>query len=271
MKLQNVQYEDRERISFLTDSQQLNDALGGHGIESGNLVVVQAPTGDGKTTFMMRLAILASKEHKVAYISCGEQDIKELSVRFAKMIRSKKYEGVHKESYDPADLEEEEEFLEHSKCWENLEIYYEEDDLCNTVKQALADGAKFIFVDYLGCLLAERQDQQYAFLSRVASWLKTFATDNNIGIITAMQTNRSLLRELKESDFDPEGINEEFMADSIGVAKKATICISWFRKKDTRYLVLFKNRFNGEKLSIQVEVNKYSYKWTEMFKPEAGF
>ena len=113
-----LQFEERPRINFLTDSTQLNNALGGYGIESGNLVVVQSPTGDGKTTFMMRLAILAAKEHKVAYISCGEQDLKELSVRFACMIHGRKYLGVHKESYNEKDYDELTEFCKYSKCFE---------------------------------------------------------------------------------------------------------------------------------------------------------
>lgn len=266
-----LQYEERERISFLTDSQQLNDALGGNGIESGNLVVVQAPTGEGKTTFMMRLAILAAKEHKVAYISLGEQDLKELSVRFAKMIQHKEYKGVHKSSYDENELEETKDFCEHSKCFNNIEIYYETTDACATVNTAIKDGAQFIFIDYIGCLLAEQQDQQYSFLTKVASWLKEKATEHNVSIITAMQTNRLLLKELKDPELDPVTVDESFMGDSIGPAKKATICITWFRYKKNRYLTLYKNRFNGEKLSIQVDVEPYSYKWNEYFKPESGF
>ena len=266
-----LQYEERPRISFLTDSKQLNDALGGYGIESGNLVVVQAPTGDGKTTFMMRLAILAAKEHKVAYISLGEQDIKELSVRFVKMLRGKKYEGYHIDTYTQEDLDEEKDFVEHSRCYKNLELYYETGDVCKTITDAINAGAEFVFIDYIGCLLAEQQDQQYAFLTRVASWMKEKATEHNVGIITAIQTNRALLTELKELEFDPVTIDETFMADSVGPARKATICISWFRRKGTRYLTLFKNRFNGEKLSIQLDVEPYSYKWNEYFKPESGF
>lgn len=266
-----IQFEEREVLSFLTDSKQLNDALGGYGIESGNLLVVQSPTGDGKTTFMMRLAILAAKGHKVAYISCGEQDVKELSVRFARMVQGEQYKGVQKSRYTEDEYNEIIKCCNNSKCYKNIEVYYETQDVCSTVINAVKAGAQFVFIDYIGCLLAEQQNQQYSYLTKISSWLKEYATENNVGIITAMQTNRLLLNELKQPEFDPITIDGEFMADSIGPAKKATICISWFRRKGTRYLTLYKNRFNGEKLSIQIDVEKNSYKWNEFYKPDAGF
>ena len=269
--MKEVLFDQRDRIYFLTDCSQLNEALGGFGIQSGNLVVVQAPTGEGKTTFMMRLAINAAKEHKVAYISCGEQDEKELSVRFICMIRQIKYQGVQESSYTPEQVKDLKSFAEHSEAFSNIDVFYEENDPITLSHKLADDGYKFIFIDYLGCLLAPTQDQQYQFLTRVASALKNLATEKNIGIITAMQTNRSLLSALKDPTLDPVSVDETFMADSIGPARKATICLSWFNYKNKRYLVLYKNRFNGQKCSAVIGVDPLSYTWIEYFNPDEGF
>lgn len=269
--MQEVLFKQTPALSFLTDSPTLNYALGGKGIMVGNLVVIQAPTGDGKTTMMMRLAINAAEQgQKVAYISLGEQDITELTIRFACMITENKYLGSYEELYKKEEME----MISKATTYEafkNIDIFYDEHLKNATFDKIIEDGYKFIFIDYLGCLLGPDKDSQYQYLTDVASYLKNLATDKDICIITAMQTNRNLLTALREPNFDPLSIDETFMADSIGPARKATICISTFRKGDDRYLVLFKNRFNGEKVSEKISVDYKSYKWTEIMDTKLGF
>lgn len=270
--MDKVLYEKRKRISFLTDSDELNAALGGRGIESGNLFIVQGPTGSGKTTFLMRLAILAAKEHKVTYISlCGEQPLEELSSRLAKMIRGKPYHGYFAEDYTEEELQEEEEDLAQKTSWKNIEIVYEKNDPLTTLDKAVERGAEVIVIDYLGSLNTEIQEQMYSFLTSVAIALKDRATEKNIIIITAMQTNRNLDLELKNNDVDPLTVDGSFMADSIGPARIGTICLSWFKYRGKRYLTLYKNRFNGEKVCIEMRVEPKTYRWIDVENVEAGF
>lgn len=273
----NVELTNRSSEYLLTDSIQLNDALGGKGIETGNLVVIQAPTGEGKTTMMMRLAInAADQNHNVAYISCGEQDLCELSLRFGCMVRDIKYRGKYRDQYPVSHQNWLNELRDNDKkIIDNITPYYlyNDKDIEEIVDTAISKGSKFIFIDYLGCLFPEDgRKTQYLYLTELASSLKNKATDNEVCIITAMQTNRNLLVELSSNEnINPLSIDETFMSDSIGVARKATICMSWIRLKGVRHLILFKNRPNGQKIDVQLGVDQNTFKWNELFKPEAGF
>ena len=128
--MKKVALKDTEIISFKTDSTTLNETLGGDGIETNNLVVLQAPTGEGKTTFMMRLAINASQQgHKVAYISLGEQSEDELQIRFICMIRSIKYRGVKAKHYTDSQQLWINEAFDDESCkdiLDNIDTYYDE-------------------------------------------------------------------------------------------------------------------------------------------------
>lgn len=121
----------------------------------------------------------------------------------------------------------------------------------------------YIIIDYLGCLesLDERKMTTNQFLTNMADYIKEYAYANEKCIITAMQMNRevySLLRT-KEKDFNPNTVDGSFMAKSLGVATKATTCISLFKYNEERYLNVFKNRSTGKVgyCKIKMEANTF--------------
>lgn len=265
------------RIEYVkTDSLSLNDMLGG-GLRTGNLVVLEAPSGAGKTTFMMRLfikALLAKKP--VAYISIGEQDENEVFERIACMYCKIDY-AKFIDSRDEEDCKRIKLFIE--KFRDLIHIYYSDDPFeahtnldgtisyeINPIMKDIHDGkVKFIFMDYLGAVLADQLDSQYSYLTKLASKLKTWCTDYNIMIFTAMQTNRILKSELRIDTLDVTSIDETFMADSIGPARKASICMSLFQWKGQYYINIFKNRLNGNLGTIKIDFKPISYEWDELF------
>ena len=274
---------DANTIEYVkTDSDQLNEMLGG-GLRTGNLIVVQAPSGAGKTTFMMRLFIRALMAHKkVAYISIGEQDEIEVFERIACMGRKIDYANFI-DTRTSEDCDKIRDFIEH--FGEQINIYYSDDPFAptedengkihydiNTIMRDIKEkNIKFIFMDYLGASMADNLDSQYSYLTKLAAKLKNACTNRNIMIFTAMQTNRALKAELREDGFDPSSIDETFMADSIGPARKASICMSLFERQGQYYLNVFKNRLNGNLGVIQFDFKPINYEWVEFFNGKEGF
>lgn len=264
-----------------TDSITLNEMLGG-GLRTSNLIVLQAPSGIGKTTFMMRLfnnTILQKK--KVAYLSIGEENEIEIAERISCMFKSLEYDKFTA-TRNEEESQKVEEYLEsHSddyyicysddpfewkkvsngkgeKLIRDIDIFFEE------IKKR---NINFVFIDYVGAVIAPGRETLYSYLTRVCSDLKNIATDENLMIFTAMQTNKQLKFESRQKEFDFESMDETFMADSIGPARKATICMTLCNTPvpGMYYLNVFKNRLNGKKGLITLKMKPRNYAWDEMF------
>lgn len=267
---------DSNKIEYVkTDSDQLNEILGG-GLRTGNLIVVEAPSGVGKTTFMMRLFIKALLAHKpVAYLSIGEQDETEVFERIACMFYKIDYTSFI-ETRSEEDCQKIKDFINEYK--DLCKISYSDDPFTNEkeefvefIRDVNQRNIKFIFIDYLGSVLAEQLDSQYSYLTKLAAELKNKCTEKNLMIMTAMQTNRPLKSELRSETLDVTSIDETFMADSIGPARKASICMALFQWKGQYYLNVFKNRLNGKLKAIQIEFKPTTYEWVEFFNGKEGF
>ena len=263
---------------ILTESPTLNEYLGG-GLRTGNLVVLEAPSGIGKSTIMQRLFIrgLMGKK-KVAYLSIGEQDQKEIAERIACMFKNIEYDKFDISRTDD-DFDKIEEFLENN--YNNYYICYSDDPWGTVetdeetgkpertidlfIKNAMRKDIHFIFIDYLGAIMPPAKETAYAYLTKVATELKTWCTDNNLMIFTAMQTNKQFKIDAHQPNFDPENMDEVYMQDSIGPARKATICLGLGKKKDNYYLNVFKNRLNGKLGLINFSIKPITYKWDELF------
>lgn len=259
-----------------TDSVQLNEMLGG-GLMTGNLIVVQAPSGVGKTTFMMRSFIrtLIAGE-KAAYISIGEQDEREILERIACMYNKIDYVSFFKyRSKD--DVDKCQKFFD--KNFDNMLIHYSDDpfemhtdlngnetcEMTAIMHDIVDNDIKFVFIDYLGAAMADRADSQYSYLTKLSGKLKNIATKHNLMIMTAMQTNRPFKTALKDSNFDLTDADESYMADSIGPVRKASVCMTLFEKDGHYRLNVFKNRLNKNLGCITMDMEPLSYKWLEYF------
>lgn len=254
-----------------TGSEELNNLLGG-GLITNNLVVIQGPSGVGKTTVLQRITLdCIEAGERVLYISAGEQDITELSERFACMYKGIDYCGyVLNKTADKKDVLD-----AQAEIGDKLVMAYTEDPttIVNecTELETILDFAvrpeyniKYIVFDYLGSVMSETEDSQYAFLRKLAGRLKNFATEHNVCIITAMQTNRNFDIEYKNPKFDYKGMGVEFMADSKGPGVKGSVCMTICRDKiqsQIMHIEVWKNRFTGRVGSTAVYIEPKTYKW----------
>lgn len=279
----NAKLTPSEQIEIVeTDSPTLNTMLGG-GLRTSNLYVLQAASGEGKTTFMMRLFIKCLlQKKKVAYISVGEQSAKEIINRIACM-----YYGISYESYENDNTDEQVEKINSfaEKYKELIYTYYSDDlmavypasddedriephiDYYDFFEEIEKENVKFVFLDYLGAIYSDTTESQYSFLRKIAARLKNRCTEKNMMIFTAMQANRQLSVELKNQELDKTSIDQTFMQDSVGPWVKASCCMSLFKHFGQRYINVFKNRLNGDKgkgaFKINIRSDNYSYEWYE--------
>lgn len=251
-----------------TDSDKLNSILGG-GLITNNLIIFQGPSGIGKTTILQRLSLnCIDAGEKIMYISAGEQDARELTERFCCMINGYSYS----EYVFNKDLEKKSIVLEtQSKIADKINLVYGEEismaDLEYCLEWAKNNEINYVFLDYLGCMTADSEDGQYAYLKRVAGILKNKATGGNLCVITSMQTNRTFDIDYKSRNFDYKMANIEYMAESKGPGIKGTVCITMCRDKiqnTVLHLNVFKNRFTGQLDDVTVAVSRNTYTWKDI-------
>lgn len=275
-----------------TSIPSLNDLIGG-GLRTRNFYVLLASTGVGKTTTMMgfMLDVLESGK-KVAFLSIDEEDQYEVAERVSCMHNRVRYEQLVDGSISDEDFEKVDHFITHELA-ENAEIYFSRDPFVyrseiieeagkpKTVTYREIDvilsnmkenDIKYLFIDYLGAIITEEQSKMYSRLAEYSSELKTYASEHNCMIFTSMQANRELKKAMKQPDFDVTLVDESFMADSIGPARKATVCLSLIKQKgerNTATLNVFKNRLNGQNGHIKITIDPLSLRWDEFYDFEA--
>ena len=281
-------YEKRKKIQIVSThiGPSLNDLLGG-GLRTQQFYILLAGTGVGKSTTMMQLALDCKRAgQKAAYVTIDEQNEFEILERMACMWLKISY---HEYIKSPDDYPNVPEFIINNLL-ESITVYFSRDPFKETTKlnaqnkvvrvpaefnEILADMKEreinFLFVDYLNAVAIDKDS--YSKLAYLSSELKDIAESDNIMIFTAMQTNRELKKAMKQQDFDATLVDESFMADSIGPARKCTTCMSLVKEPNKEYMTLnvFKNRLTGRTGSIKITSEPLSMKLSEICDPELGF
>ena len=257
------EWDDREEDVVSTDLSSLNEALGG-GLRTSNLIMLQAPTGEGKTTTFVRWACLALLQgKKVFFYTINEQDKQEMLIRIKCALCRINYKSKNSNKYDEKEKERmKSDYIKN--LLKNLVLAYSENAINTSyLDKVVSMGCNYIFIDYLGNDLPNRSDETYSHLTKRAALLKNFATKNNVCIVTAMQTNRNFSKDRELQDFNPASVDESYMADSVGPARKATVCLALFNYKKEKYLKLYKNREFASTGLIKIRFEPNSLKMIE--------
>ena len=288
-RLRDIWLSDKQFMKVSTGIETLDSITNG-GLLTQNLYVFQAPTGVGKTTFLMDMCLKCLKSlQKVMYITAGEQDIDEIASRLACMHCHVSYKDYMNMGVD--DKTNKIIYKLQKDYGTKLYIFYTDDpmtfyrtegeqepatDLQRALKICQEEKIQYIFYDYLGSTPCE-DDKEFKFLTNLAGELKNLATANNLCICTCMQTNRMIwgeIRKIKNKDdvaTDYKGVmiplfNEDFSAKSVGVATKATVFATIWKLADRYYMDVFKNRITGEVCRIPLEIkwDDFSYTFSEL-------
>lgn len=299
--------DEENIITIPTDSKKINDILCG-GISTSEFILIQAPSGKGKTTVLERLTLRSciSKQYdgKVAFVSLGEQQSKVIWEQILCMNSNVDY----KHEYRKASKEKKEELYEAMKKYQapfkdRLKIFYtrtpfskyyynkltedkkellEEvpsefksdykltNDFERIMDEIIQQKIKFVFIDYVG---AESADplitSRYESLKTFCDTLAYTAERYNICIVGGIQTNKNFLSYFFSDDFDPRCVNELYTADSVNTMRKATIGISYIRDEKCSHVNIFKGRYVDTGYT-KIYVHPKTFRWYDEEK-DLGF
>lgn len=266
--------------------ESFNDLLGG-GLRTQQFYILLAGTGVGKSTTMMQLALDCKRAGKKAvYVTIDEQNEHEILERMACMWLSIPYYDF---LMDPDKYPKVSDFIDNNLV-DYITVFFSRNPFVESkvvnengkletvpaefnsiVEYMKKEDIGFVFVDYLNAVAIDKDS--YSKLAYLSSELKDIAEGSNIMIFTAMQTNRELKKAMRQQDFDATLVDESYMADSIGPARKCTTCLSLVKEPDKEYMTLnvFKNRLTGKLGSVKVVSKPISMQLSEICDPELGF
>lgn len=258
--------EEEKRVIFPLKSAKLNKMLGG-GLRTARLYYIQMMGGRGKSSIMRKLFLdIVTSGQKAAYITTEENQKETVS------LLACQYNGIDHKRWEDENRDEDCELMNKfvQEYKDNMFIYYNE-NLWDTspgmvtvstdlnvaeapylkvaLQQIVWQGIKYVFLDYLGAISSDKQDNQYKFLTDLAGYLSNFAQDNNIMIFTAMQCNRQFPLELCKLGLTPEKdfvrLDQNYLQDSIGPYYKTSFAMTIFKYEGKDYINIYKNRFCG--------------------------
>lgn len=254
-------YDDTEPLVVPIGVNFIDKLLGG-GMPSGVLGVIQAPTGLGKSTFLLRICLnLLNASKRVLYVSGGEQDEWELFQRLVAMDLAIDYPTLARSFKAPA---YEKALIAHLKAWKgNLSIEICEDPYEGFIKvlDLYKDSVDVVLYDYIGSAM-NGADKEYMQLGHLASDFQKWLVANNKVGWTAMQTNRALRGDLQRFDLDKTPLfDDQYTAASQMVIQKAGLALTYYKVESGAYagnsfVDVFKNRYNGKRgrFTVRVEI-----------------
>lgn len=226
---------------------QLDEALGG-GIAQGELSVIMAPTGGGKTAWLVWIAIQAVRAGKrVQYVTLEVPDY-EIQHRALRCMLKEPTKAITRAMWERGTkrLRKKDLFriIEHSPQTVSVD----------ELSREMADDREILIVDYADNLSAPYANSSYEALGQVYEGLKALGMSRRIPIWTASQVNRPAYQD------DVKTIGVEFVSDSIRKMQCADQVISLKLENPTAKtpngaLFLAKNRHGRGFQKVNVTVN----------------
>lgn len=184
--------EDRikNKVRYNTGIKSLDNKLGG--INPGNLVIVSARAGAGKTTFALQTALNMCKEgHKVLYISL-EMDTNEIATKiYSRLGHIDSLEILNNTKNKIAEiLKHNEDVLKMNLIIDDKSSYIEE--IIYKIKYLRKKGKiDVVFIDYIGLIkMKEKSYSRENEVAKISREFKLLAKDLKIPIIVLAQLNR---------------------------------------------------------------------------------
>lgn len=198
-----------------------------YGIGLGNLIKIQAPTGEGKTSFLTSLMLSVAKNNphrKFVYIDyemskdylknakiCYTHGIKQNTLRFSfnsvkNIINLDLVNSLNNISYieyDPFD----------KSFWKNVFVFCKEMHI------------DVIFFDYIGAVISSGDDAAWIKLKEEASIIAANAKSYDIGVVFAQQTNKDI-KQIDKHNLPSTPFDESYSAGSSQVAQKCDVSMT---------------------------------------------
>jgi len=202
--------------------------------QTGALSVIAAPTGHGKTTFLINLLLdaVALYPNKRHWLFSYEEDETAILIKTLNAFCDYKYSTNNKRTIESGYRGNNDYFgntLAHFKdkekqFWEMVDqgainivqADYSTEELMKAIKTVSGDNAGFIGIDYLQMLYTDNKDRyttRQEELKRVCLDLKDLAIDTGLAIVAAGQFNRQVT--------GPGAMESQKIADASDIEKAA--------------------------------------------------
>lgn len=203
----------------------LNNFLG------GELVLVAARPGEGKTAWAIQLAQYTAKLGTAVHFLTGELKEFELRSRGASQetgidgqtLRGNDLDPWHADALRASNLQ-----------WKDRPLYAEEmgytrtsDEIVNGIRRAFMGGAKVIIIDYVGLVGGGKFRSRHEEMADLSRRLKLVAQEAGGVIIALAQLNRASVTEKKQGK-----LNLSHLAESDQFGRDADMVFLFSRKDD---------------------------------------
>ena len=202
-------------------------------IQNGELVVLAARPGRGKSSVARQLALYWAERYGPVDLFSREMPVGQLPFLFAQSVCKHSWRSARRGELHPTDLVEFADCLKELKKLKNLRIHDRDKSFSQVLARIRATvqmaKPKAIIIDYLQIYDVEQQKSETRDIAigRITKGLKDLAIDLNIPVILLAQISRSVEKEEREprcSDLRESG-NIEADADRV-------IFVHWNSKRD---------------------------------------
>jgi replicative DNA helicase len=245
------------------------------GFHGGELTVIGARPGMGKTAFALNIAFnIASQGKKVLFFSL-EMSKKQLSLRTYSMISEIPLSKIRSGLLNDEEVEKiTSSYLENADILERIVLVDDVSYLSDIMKIAYSmDNVDLIIVDYLQLIKTKNKYQmRYQELADIVNSLKFLSKDLDVPIITLAQVNREVEKKADKrpslSDLRESG-DIEATADVVMFIHRE----DYYKKENNTNdsiteIIVAKNR-NGESGIISLGFDKRIQKFSEFSSNEA--
>jgi replicative DNA helicase len=200
-KVEELHKNPRELIGLPTGFKKLDRAL--NGLRPGTLTVIGARTGVGKTAFALNLARAAIKaDHKMMFFSM-EMNADDIFIRM--LAAEAKVPANDIETGQVVDGDWSKLTLASNRLGDKRSIIDCRSGLSSwQIWSAVQrNRPEIIFVDYVGLMATEKQNQRYLELGKITSSLKGLSMEMNIPVVILSQLNRRTAQTSEEDNIRP--------------------------------------------------------------------
>jgi archaellum biogenesis ATPase FlaH len=245
----------RELETFPTGFEAFDKNMLG-GFKEGDLVVITAPTGHGKTTFAQSLTCNIAKTNVPVLFFSFEVMIGNIWKRFEEMGMSKK-----SVVYSPLKIS-------------NGTIEWIEKRILEGIKKY---NVRMVVIDHLGFLLPKKQgyDNQMssnysAFLGGICRDLKTLAIKNNLVILLlahVKKTDKPTINDIRDSSGIAQESDYVFILERQLMTQKKGGDMIDMQYSDDTVITLAKNRLTG--ITPKIKCHIVQAKFVELYSTSA--
>jgi len=202
------------RLNIPVQDYALQNILG------GELVVVAARNGHGKTAWALQVAQESAKAGTRVLFITAEMPRDQLVARMQSQETGINGRDLRVDTLEPYHLKKLE---EENMAWADRQLCIEEmgrertgQDLCNIVRRAFIRGFQVVIIDYVGKIRGGKFNSRRDEMEDLASSLKMEAQKGKGVVIALAQLNRAAATEKKDKEIDTA-----YIADSDAWGREA--------------------------------------------------